>query len=387
LSQASSAAAGARARLVPLDLLRVVAPVCVVIIHVSAATLLGAPPDSLGYAVAGFLNQACRVGLPAFLMVSGAGMFYAYGQRQDFSWRRYLLRRLQAVGIPYVAWTLVYFLFFRIVEQNFDGLIPGFLHALATASAVYTFYFFIPIAQWYLLFPFVRPLARSRWLGPVTVAALVVNGLVIVLSFPAVRFDVGNILSTLWPYRARVLLWWLGPFFLGAWLATRWESASRVLRRYWGALLLLAAPLLVWVLREFQAYVQVGRLSDVATVLRPSVYAYALVVVLAIIGLGTVLCERSAFIARAVGVIRQYSFGVYLIHPLIMHFTRKFLDTLNIGALVYLALNLLLVLALSYLAVSLIARVPMGHWLIGIRPPRRVPVEGPAPLDRPAPGC
>jgi len=353
-------------RLESLDVLRVVATVAVVAIHVSAATLLNTPREALGYAVAGFLNQASRFAVPAFVLITGAGLFLTYGQRRDVSWLHYFRRRFQAIGVPYLLWSVAYFFFYRVVERDFTALIHGLLKALATASAVYTFYYFIIIVPFYLLFPLLRPLAHSRWLGPVTVLALALNGLIVWFGFPHVKFHLGPVLSRLWPYGGFTPLWWAGPFFLGAWLALRWESAGAWLRRCWAALMGLAAILLVWVLVEFQAYVSAGRLAYVATNFRPSAYTYGLAVMPAIIGLGEVLTGRSAGVRRAIRWLSRLSFGVYLVHPLVMSVARNILGLLDLGALEYLALNLLLVLALSYLASFILARLPLGGGLIGL---------------------
>ena len=354
-------------RLSSLDTLRAMAAVAVVMIHVSAATLLSAPAHTRGFQAAGFVNQWSRFALPAFVLITGAGLFYSYGQRQDFSAKRYFVRRLASLGIPYLFWSLVYFGVYRVVEQDFSMLLPRLLLALATASAVYTFYYFIIIVPFYLLFPVIRPLARSRWLGLVALMAVLGNGFLVWFGFPHPKIDLGPVLSEIYPYGGNTPLWWMGPFFMGAWLAARWDAASAFLRRYWLVLLTAAAVLFVWVMKEFQAYVEIGKLAYVATNFRPSTYTYGLIFILALLGMGMMLAEHGGWLKNLIDSFAKYSFAIYLIHPLVMQFTTKALGLLNIGGLTYFVLQGTLVLALSYPIAWIIEKVPGGSWLIGVR--------------------
>lgn len=356
-----------RKRLTALDVLRASAAAAVVMIHVSAAVLLNTPRNSLGFQVAGLVNQFARFAVPAFVLITGVGLFYNYGHRPHFSWKQYLLRRASSLGLPYLFWSIVYFFFFRWVEQDFTQLAPRLVTALATASAVYTFYYFLIIVPFYLLFPLLRPLARTRWMGVAALAAIAGNAFVVWFSFPYPKIPLGPVLSRLYVYPSHTPLWWMGPFFLGAWLASRWDVAVPWLRRHWASLSVLAGILLVWVLQEFWAYVQIGKLAYVATNFRPSAYTYGLVIMLATIGFGAVLTERPGWITRGILSFSKYSFGVFLIHPLVMHGIKKALSLLPVGALVYFVLYLGLVLAASYLLARIIAMIPGGGLLIGVR--------------------
>lgn len=334
-------------------------------IHVSAATLLHAPEHTLGFRAAGLVNQWSRFALPAFVLITGAGLFYNYGQQTDFSVKRYFVRRLKSLGIPYLFWSLVYFALARVVERDFSMLLPRFLITLATASAVYTFYYFIIIVPFYLLFPLLRPLARSKWLGGAALIAILGNAFLVWFGFPHTKVDLGPVLSEIYPYGGNTPLWWMGPFFLGAWLAARWDAASAFLRRYWPAFLTAAGVLLVWVMQEFQAYAAIGKLAYVATNFRPSTYAYGLVFILALLGLGTMLAERGGWLKNLIDSFAKYSFAIYLIHPLVMQGTTKVLRLLPIGGLTFFVLQATLVLTLSYPIARIIEKVPGGGWVIG----------------------
>lgn len=353
-------------RLASLDVVRTIAAIAVVMIHLSAATLLNTPQHTRGFQLAGLINQMSRFALPAFVLITGAGLFFNYGQRSNLSLAQYYARRLKSLGIPYLCWSLIYFTVYRIVEQDFSMLLPRFLAALVNANAVYTFYYFVIIVPFYVVFPLLRPLARNKWLGMTALVAILGNGFLVWFGFPHPKVSLGPLLSEVYPYAGNTPLWWMGPFFLGAWLAVRWEAVTTLLRRYWVGLSVFAGVLLVWVMQEFQAYVQIGKLAYVATNFRPSAYAYGLVVILALIGVGIALAERGGWVKKLIQTFSKYSFAVYLAHPLVMQATAKVLSVFDIGPLVYLVLQAILVLGLSYLAAWIIDQVPGGGLFIGV---------------------
>jgi surface polysaccharide O-acyltransferase-like enzyme len=356
-----------RPRLASLDVLRAFAAVAVVLIHTSAAVLLHTPHEARGWQVAGFINQFCRFAVPAFVLITGAGLFHNYGQRSSFSPGQYYLRRLKSIGIPYLFWSFAYFTLYRWMEQDFHQFLPRFLDVLATATANYTFYFFPIIVPFYLLFPLVRPLARSKWMGMAALIGIAGNGFFVWFAFPQPKVALGPLLSQLYAYAGNTPLWWMGPFFLGAWLVTRWDAATAWLRRYWIGLTALAAFLLVWVMQEFHAYVGMGKLAYVATNFRPSAYSYGLVIMLAMVGLGAVLSERAGWAMHAIESFSKYSFTVYLVHPLVQQATSKVLSPLSIGPLIHFVLQGCLVIGLSYVLARAIDKVPGGSWVIGVR--------------------
>lgn len=354
-------------RLDALDVLRSLAALAVVMIHTSAAVLLHTKPQTRGFQAAALMNQGARFAVPAFVLITGAALFYNYGERDGVSWTRYFWQRLKGLGLPYLFWSAVYFSYYRWQDRDFTHLLPGFLAALASAGAIYTFYYFPIIVPFYLLFPLVRPLARSRWRDWIALCAILANGLLMWFSFPQPKFRLGPLLSNIYGTHGYLPFWWMGPFFLGAWLVFRWTWVTAWARRYWVGLAALAGVLLVWVMREFYDYVRIGRLAYVATNFRPSAYWYGIIFMLAAVGAGQALWERRTWLNGVVKELSRYSFAIYLIHPLAMEATATLLDPLDLGPLVHFGVRLCLVIGMSYVGARVISRVPGGGWVIGIR--------------------
>src|ERR1700753_1931578 len=98
-----------------------------------------------------------------FFFISSCMLTYAYSRlslRDGAGLRRFYWRRFVSVGIPYLAWTLIYFLF--LLPTWHPGSVLGALGHLAwmTGIGYYQLYFLLVIMQFYLVFPLVLVLLR-----------------------------------------------------------------------------------------------------------------------------------------------------------------------------------------------------------------------------------
>lgn len=159
------------------DLLRVLSICAVLIIH-------GTGRFESGFAqlhdytsqefLAVVLNQLARFAVPVFLMLSGYGLTKKYQSAEKIELQEFFLRRATRIGIPFVAWTLVFALTNQLMWN--PGLIgsPGLWgNALLDIAGKlptyffiqgvdYHFYFFIIILQCYLVFPLLFKI-KSHW--------------------------------------------------------------------------------------------------------------------------------------------------------------------------------------------------------------------------------
>jgi peptidoglycan/LPS O-acetylase OafA/YrhL len=143
--------AGTRKRLDHIDAMRPIKQAGVVWTH---SLLAFAPAASLGVGASLMLLHVTR---EAFLFVSACMLMYSYrglgkGGLSTFYWRRFV-----AVGIPYLCWTLIYFL---VTLPDFSTGVSGSLTHLAylVGTGYYQLYYLLVIMQFYLLFPVVANL-------------------------------------------------------------------------------------------------------------------------------------------------------------------------------------------------------------------------------------
>jgi peptidoglycan/LPS O-acetylase OafA/YrhL len=151
-----------RQRLEHIDAMRPVKQAGVVSTH----TLLAfAPLASLGVGGSLVLLHVCR---EAFLFVSSCMLTYSVRDLVRSGWRRFYWRRFLSVGLPYLCWTLIYFLLtlrssgFLLTlrssgQSGYDAL--GHL-AYLVGTGYYQLYYLIVVLQFYLVFPLLLFLVR-----------------------------------------------------------------------------------------------------------------------------------------------------------------------------------------------------------------------------------
>jgi peptidoglycan/LPS O-acetylase OafA/YrhL len=179
---------GTRKRLDHIDAMRPVKQAAVISTH---ALIFFAPP---GVTVVGLL-MLTRFSRDAFLFVSACMLTYSYKDSQKMQLSHYAKRRFISVGVPYLAWTVIYtfytalrgvqgFPFYKLIPSrgfNQSGF-DRFVHLLSTGY--YHLYYLIVIMEFYVLFPlilvFVRKHARwHAWIMGAAVLWQIVYGLLL----------------------------------------------------------------------------------------------------------------------------------------------------------------------------------------------------------------
>jgi surface polysaccharide O-acyltransferase-like enzyme len=185
------------------------------------------------------LNQWARFSVPVFVLLSGYGLGLRY--RDSFAWKEFLERRLTRIGIPFLFWTMVFILAYRIswdaslltgagAMAALSRVADALPAALFTQGADYHFYFFIIILQCYLVFGLLR---RT---GEKTIIALALLHLLI--TSPSSRLLDGMGLMPGW--HASFLVNWVFYFALGIYLSRSAISPAKSVSLILAALALFA---------------------------------------------------------------------------------------------------------------------------------------------------
>lgn len=145
----------ARRRLDHVDAMRPVKQAGVLSTH--TVLYLAPAAASLSSGAALLLLHVSREG---FFFISACMLTYAYGGLSRAGLGRFYWRRFLSVGIPYLCWTLVYFLY-QLPMAHYASTAAA-LRGLASMAATGYFhlYFLLVIMQFYLVFPLVLLLLR-----------------------------------------------------------------------------------------------------------------------------------------------------------------------------------------------------------------------------------
>ncbi len=126
---------------------------------VSTHALLFFAPASAAVA-SGAALTLLHVSRDAFFFVSACMLTYSYIDLHRSRWRRFYWRRFVSVGIPYLCWTGIYYLYTLPTShyRSTRAALWAIPHLLYTGY--YQLYFLLVIMQFYVVFPLVLILLR-----------------------------------------------------------------------------------------------------------------------------------------------------------------------------------------------------------------------------------
>ncbi|WP_104400950.1 acyltransferase [Vibrio penaeicida] len=289
-------------RIFYFDLLRCIAAVAVVAIHVLGPYrhLLGETP--IGHWLGAItLNSAIRWAVPIFIMITGALLL---SDQRPFNLRYYVQRRVFKVVVPFVVWSL----FFAVIASYSltDGLSRNILIEKVSAFFYHEtyyhlgfFYYFIPL---YFVAPFLTHLAQHADRSPL-IALLVVWMITTTLNL--------FFIDGLWSND----LWLFSGYLLLGYLLFKQEIVSMpsVLLLGTVAIAVIAcnAYQVITLSLEAEQY-RVGRWLSYKTI-NTVIEAAALFLLVR-------YCapKLSDKVKRLVSFVSRHSLGIYLTHPLIL---------------------------------------------------------------------
>ncbi|HEY0560426.1 MAG TPA: acyltransferase [Frankiaceae bacterium] len=366
-----------RGHLDQVDLFRVLTFAAVVAVHATAFTN---PSDSQAANALGFLLHFTR---EAFFVLTGFVLVYAQKDR-SLQPAQFWRRRFRLIGIPYLTWSVLYWGYGLLMAPRPAGRAASDLFwAVAGGHAEYHLYFLMVSMQVYLVFPVLLwALRRTRhrpWLvlGSVTALQLVLVGWL--------HASAGGAVPTGWYARyayvllPSYLLWVVAGGLLALHLPVAQGFAHRHPRLLVGLGAAAVAASLGWYVRDLllgQSSVD----TAASAVLQPIMVleSAGVVILLAVVGMRWAQTrERHPRLRRALLWCSSASFGVYLIHPLILDVLLR--NGLHGPAPTLVpqpwasAVAWLLTLAGSVAVVAVIRRTPVSLPLTGRSRPAREP--------------
>jgi len=368
----------ARPHLHQVDLFRILTFACVIGAHVVGNSLdPGNVPGNAVVVVLHFTRQA-------FFALTGFVLIYQYGRR-PLDTRAFWRKRFPLVGIPYLAWSVIYW-GYSIVA----GLHPGesmksalwrLVFETTTGGAWYQLYFLLVTMQVYLLFPLILKLLRAtaghhRWVLAVS-AALQVGALWLMTYPPALTgrpAGVWNHLyATILPYQFYVVL--------GAVAAWHIKSLTSAVRRF--GPLLVGAGLVATALSEVYYFRQIHQLPpwQASNVFMPHLLICYTLIIAAQYTLSSWWAGHRRDHHRAARLVKwgsDRSFGVFLVHPLALQVLAPIIPDIqsDFGLLWGTVVLYICVVAMAIAATEVLRRIPGSLWLTG-RPMLRTDLLAP----------
>ncbi|WP_066636791.1 acyltransferase [Desulfolucanica intricata] len=139
-----------RQRLAEVNILRAIACIAVILIHVSISSVHNLQKESLNIIVLTLILGVSKFAVPGFIFISGLTLFYNYSNKK-LNYPSFLKKRLSYVLIPYVVWTIIYYIY-NVKQSYYNFSLIFLLEKILRADAIYHLYFILVIVQFYILF-------------------------------------------------------------------------------------------------------------------------------------------------------------------------------------------------------------------------------------------
>jgi peptidoglycan/LPS O-acetylase OafA/YrhL len=300
------------AHLDAVDLVRVLTIALVIGVH--ALAILPAT------ATLGAFTIVFHTSREVFFLLTGFVLVHAYG-RGAVRWRSFWRRRYVPVLAAYLAWSAVYFFVndFQGRSLTSPSTLRDFATALLVGSAGYHLYFLLVSMQIYLLTPLLRRLLA--WTRNHHVALLVACAGFQVLFTLAVQrgWTLGPVL-TQWLHGPDAVL----PSYLlfvvaGGVAAWHAEALLDWTRRHLAAATGISAVSVAATLGTYALQLHSGQSpTDAGAVFQPAVALESLGIAWGFLAAGLRWTARGTPLRRIVMAASDASFGIYLVHPLLL---------------------------------------------------------------------
>lgn len=323
-----------------------------------------------------------RFSRESFFFISALVLTYTYRRPGTFHLGQFWRRRLLLTGVPYLAWTIIYYAFIHATVRRGFPYYDLPTHYLFSASGLHDFatllltgyyqlYFIVVLFEFYLIFPLLLAVLRRlrRWHGMILVVAFAWEVLYdVILRHHLSPFGIGGKLQS------RLILSY--PIYLlgGMMVALNYERVRAwVLHRVRTLLVLtaIAAALTIGLNSVNGTGFIAVNLASNGDVFDPLAVLYNIGAILCLFALGVYLTDqhRGAVTRRVTGSTADASYGIYLSQmlwfPMLSRIvSRSHLEThvpwvlIVIGALV-------IVFAVGYVVTIVFERTPLARPLTG----------------------
>jgi peptidoglycan/LPS O-acetylase OafA/YrhL len=375
MSTRTTPPAGTRKRLDHIDAMRPIKQAAVISTH----ALIFFAPLATSSAVVGLI-MLTRFSRDAFLFVSACMLTYSYKDSQKIALVHYSKRRFLSVGVPYLAWTVIYFFYTSLT--NVKGYPFYSLHAATVFSAAglhyfehilltgyYHLYYLIVIMEFYLLFPLMMKFVRrfSQWHTQIMVFVFVWQIAFGVLVSPHLfGFKISGVVQTRLITSYAIYL--IGGMIVALHLDPIHEWICAQAR--WIVSITVASALIAEVLSYYSrnsslpAYLKTG-----TNIFSPAILPFNIGAILCVYLLGVFLVapRRHRRTRAMVQSGSDNSYGVYLSQMLWIPFLLRVRNALgwHLPWQVAAPLALILVYFMGYFFTALMARTPLARAVTG----------------------
>ncbi|GGE73680.1 acyltransferase [Priestia taiwanensis] len=328
-----------------LDVLRVVAAIAVVLIHVSDEIISHYATVAKSYWwMANIGDGIARFAVPVFFMITGALLL---SSKAEDSVASFYIRRGKRVLIPYLVWAVFYVLFSNyIFETSF--VLKDSVKQVIYFNSYYHMWFFQAIIAVYIFIPFIKPILQRA--TEKEIRNLVLIWFAFQIAIPLVSQEIGQVS----PIPNYLSFSFLGYAILGYYIE---QYRSKILLDMSGLFFILGTVMTIAL-----TYIKLDKTTGALA--NYPYYPFSINIFLAsvgIVGLVTKMCTEETKQHWMIKKISPLSFGIFLIHPLFLTLFKMYVEInpmIQQNIFGYIG-TYIVVLGSSILATLAISRIPI----------------------------
>ncbi|APB71345.1 acyltransferase [Paenibacillus polymyxa] len=339
-----------------------------------------------------------KFAVPVFVFITGMVLFYNYDGVLKYG--TFLRKRFMDIIVPYIIWSLLYELGNQLAQSG--GYIHplDFFQKLLNGKSSYHLWYIVMIIQCYVLFPVFRYAVRhlsallpSKW-RPTVLAGFGVLYILLMFAVGPVyqamdKLQLPVITSWFTLYADRNVIYFFFYFVLGAAAGMnvkRWNAwVTKAQMIYWPLFIVITGYLLYEMIGQFQTPRGTVLSFNYLSLLRPVMAVYCVASIFVAYRVATWIAHKRGRAASMLTAIGTLSYGAYLMHAFMLRVTYYFDETLfaDWSYVLRTLASFVLCMIFSVAGTWLLARLPLGKWIVGLRVRPR-PTGGPPALQKQA---
>lgn len=334
------------------DILRALATIAVIVLHVTASLLISM--ESLtDWWIGNIVESSVRFSVPVFFMLTGALLF-----NKEYSIKIFLKKRFFRVIIPFVFWNIPYILFsltLKVLHQeelDFSKIFVFSIDQFKNGSS-YHLWFVYTLVGIYLFIPIISKWIRNSSHNEI-LYFLIIWLITVLFTYPILSF-----------FKTKVDLSYftgfLGYTVLGYYLTKINFDSSK--KKDFIAMILFFTGLIITIIGTYFLFKFKGEMDELY-------YEYlTLNVLMCSIGVFLFIKDKNIknqYVLKFLNLINKFSYGIYLVHVLILIFLTKLgITCFFINPFIGIPLTAVLCLMFSILIVYIVNKLPYGKYISG----------------------
>lgn len=334
-------------RIIYIDILNILAMICVVALHCNG--IVHTYLNARSWTTSLLVEVICFWAVPVFLMITGATLM---NYRNKYDTKTFFKKRVLKVVIPFVFWAIIMIIWkYSIGYLNIEKFsIPNILNIIFTNQEESTYYFIFVILGVYLTLPILSHLADEKYRKTLWYAVIVLFITQSVLPVICTIFNIiynNDLTILLGGYILFVLLGYL-------------ISTQEIKKRY--RVIIYVLGILSMIFRYVMTYYWSTKAQNVDRTLFGYIQFHSVFLAAAVfifvknIKFNEIIKNNK--ISKFLSKISSCSFGIYLIHQIVMYYETHLLN-INIYGWKWRTIGIITTYLISLTIVYILKKIPI----------------------------